>query len=110
MLTLGNGVTQLGVDAARSGILRENCHDQDNRQCPGKDTLTPDGVGPRRTRDTLFNGVVARAHCARFKSNSVVIEAGNGASKRGSPGQCELVGRPEATLGEDGADHVGYYN
>jgi quercetin dioxygenase-like cupin family protein len=73
------------------GILRENCHDQDNRQCPSKDTLTPDGVGPRRTRDTLFNGVVAHAHCARFKSNSVVVGAGNGASKRGSPGQCELV-------------------
>ena len=60
---------QPGVDSVRAGILRENCHDQDNRQCPSKDTLTPDGVGPRRTRDTLFNGVVAHTHCARFKSN-----------------------------------------
>ena len=91
-------------------MLRENCHDQDNRQCPSKDTLTPDGVGPRRTRDTLFNGVVAHTHCARFKSNSVVVGAGSHASKRGSPGQCELVGRPEATLGGDGGDHARYNN
>lgn len=81
-----------------AGILRENCQDQDNRQCPGKDALTPDRVGSRRARDALFNGIVARARCARFKSSPVVVGAGNGASKRGSPGQCELVGPLRALL------------
>ena len=89
-------MTQPGVDSVRAGILRENCHDQDNRQRPGKNTLTPDGVGLRWPRDTLFDGVVARAHFTRFKSNSVVVGAGSGGSKRGSPGQCELVSRAEA--------------
>lgn len=68
-------------------FLRENCHDQDSRQCPGKDALTPDRVGSRRACDTLFSGVIARARYARFKSSPV------GVSKRNSPGQCELVGR-----------------
>ena len=46
---------------------------------------------------TLFSMVSSlRAHFTRFKSNSVVVGAGSGGSKRGSPGQCELVSRAEA--------------
>lgn len=71
-------------------FLREHCHDQDSRQCPGKDALTPDSLGSRRACDTLFSGVVARARYARFKSSPVGLGAGNGVSKRGSPGQREL--------------------
>jgi hypothetical protein len=64
-----------------AGILRENCHDQDNRQCPGKDTLTPDSVGSRRACGTIFSGVVARARYARFKPSPVGVGAANGVSK-----------------------------
>ena len=40
------------------------------------------------TRDTLFNGFVARARCARFRSNSVYVGAGNGARITNSPRPC----------------------
>lgn len=62
----GNGVTQVGVDAVWERAPRE-CHGRNNRRYPSKDTLTPDGVGPRTTRHTLFDGVIVRARCAPFK-------------------------------------------
>ena len=82
-----NRVTQPGVDATRSGHSEGNCHEQDNSQRPGKDTLTSDGVAAHSTRHTLFNGVVDPKLCTGFKSNSVGFGAGNGA---GTPGKREL--------------------
>jgi len=56
-----------------AGTLRENGHDQDNGQCPIQDALTRGSVGYRRTRDSLFNGVIGRARWARFESNALAI-------------------------------------
>ena len=70
-----------------SGHFEGKRHDQDNRH-PSKDTLTPDGVGPCRTRHTLFNGVIVRARCARFTSESDAVGERDDVGTRGSPSQC----------------------
>jgi hypothetical protein len=106
-----NAVTTIGLDIAKSVFQVHGINREGNvlirRQLKRRyvlaffQKLPPCLVGInsmeterplRRARDTLFNGVVARARYARFKSSPVGVGAGNDAGKRGSPSsQCELV-------------------
>ena len=60
-----------------AGTLRENGHDQDNRQCPIEDALTLGSMGYRRTRALLFSMASSVVHVAPAsnQTHSLSVEA-----------------------------------
>ena len=80
----------LHVVLARSGPSEGKCHDQDNRQCPGKVARTISRLGPCGPRGAPINRIFVDSACCEFRS-SRALGISIGASKGSTARQCELV-------------------